>query len=71
MNAETLNELRQALSGTYSREIDRIISGQTTDKSGAENIKRIMDGLPVVSEEDKEVVQAAINAYRDKGGKNG
>ena len=71
MNSETLNEMRQALSGTYRREIDRNITGQTTDKSRAENIKRIMDGLPVVNQGDKEVVQAAINAYRNKGGKNG
>ena len=65
MQHSDTNEIRQALSGAYSRELDRIITGQTKDKSKADNIKRIMDGLPVVNgREDHAVVQAALDDYR-------
>jgi hypothetical protein len=64
MQNSNVNELRQALSGAYSREIDRILTGKK-DKSKADNIKRIMDGLPVVNgREDHAVVQAALDEYR-------
>jgi hypothetical protein len=66
MQNSNVNELRQALSGAYSREVDRILTGKK-DKSRADNIKRILDGLPAVNgKEDHAVVQAALDRYRAK-----
>jgi hypothetical protein len=59
-----MNELRQALSGAYSRELDRIITRQTTDKSRAERIQAAIDRLPCIEDGDRELVQAALGEYR-------
>lgn len=66
MDAEKLNELQCALAGERSKEVDRIISGQVSDKAQAEQLQAAIDRLPRIEDADREMVEEAVRKYRDK-----
>ena len=66
LDTDALNELQCALVGARSRELDRIISGQTTDKSRADRIQAAIDRLPRIEDGDRELVEQALEEYRER-----